>query len=156
MSERLINHEDFGALAGEVLKQGSSFKFRAHGNSMRPFIYNGDTVELIGEDPDRIRRGDIVLCWLTKEFLLLHRVIRVQKTDHGLIFTIQGDAFSWPDGVIPAENVIGKAAAVLRRGKWVALDTFPMATLSKIWLILIPARRLASRAAGAVRSLLLK
>jgi hypothetical protein len=54
VSERLITHEDFGALAAEVLSKGFPFRFKAHGNSMRPFIYNGETIELTAVDPDQL------------------------------------------------------------------------------------------------------
>jgi signal peptidase I len=149
--ERLISHEDFGALAGEVLKKGGSFQFQAHGNSMRPFIFNGETIELTAVDPDQLRRGDIVLCWLSKDKLVLHRVIQVQKTGGGRVFLIQGDFSLWPDGLVPGENVLGRATAVLRKGKWAAFHSFSFAFFSRLWLLTIPLRRFAARLARAIK-----
>jgi signal peptidase len=151
VSERLINHEDFGALAGEVLKKGGAFHFQAHGGSMRPFLFNGETIELTAVAANQLRRGDIVLCWLAKDKLVLHRVVQVQKTAFGRRFLIQGDGSCWPDGWAPDEAVLGKATAVLRRGQWAALDAFPLAFLSRLWLSTIPLRRLAARWTGAIR-----
>jgi signal peptidase I len=151
VSERLITHEDFGALAAEVLSKGFPFRFKAHGNSMRPFIYNGETIELTAVDPDQLLQGDIVLCWREKDHLLLHRVVQVQKTTSGRKFLIQGDASCWPDGAVPPENVLGKATTVFRRGRWVGLYTFPLAQLFRVWLITLPFRRLAVRLASAIR-----
>lgn len=151
MSERLINHEDFGALAGDVLSKGFPFRFKAHGNSMRPFIYNGETIELTAVDADRLQQGDIVLCWWEKDRLLLHRVVQVQETASGRKFLIQGDASCWPDGAVPPENVLGKATTVYRLGRGVGLYTFPLAQLFRVWLITLPLRRLAARLASAIR-----
>ena len=148
MPERLITHEDFGALAGEVLKKGGSFRFQAHGSSMRPFILNGETIQLTPVAADRLHRGDIVLCWRSKDKLLLHRVIRIQKTIHGSSLLIQGDASCWPDGIIPGENVLGQATAVLRKGKWIPFNSPPWVFLSGLWLLSIPIRRIAARLAG--------
>jgi signal peptidase I len=146
--ERLITHEDFGALAGEVLRKGGSFHFQAHGGSMRPFILDGETIELTAVKTDAIRRGEIILCWLAKDKLLLHRVIQVQKTPQGSSLLIQGDASCWPDGQIPLENVLGRAKAVFRKGKWISLNSIPYIYLSRLWLFSIPIRRLAARVAG--------
>jgi len=118
---------------------------------MRPFLFNGETVELTPVSPDRVIQGDIVLFWLSKDHLMLHRVIEVQKNEGGNVLILQGDAFCWPDGAIPAERVIGRAAAVLRGGKWTRLDAFPTALLARMWVAAIPLRRLFSRAARRIK-----
>ncbi len=112
---------------------------------MRPFIFNGETVEITSADVAHLRRGHIILCWLVKDRLVLHRIVRVQKTANGNKFIVQGDAFCWPDGWIPSENVIGMATAVLRKGKWIALNAFPMILLAEMWLFTTPLRRIVSR-----------
>jgi signal peptidase I len=149
--ERLINHEDFGALAEEVVRKGGFFHFQAHGNSMRPFISSGETIELSGVEPVHIRHGEIILCWLAKDVLLLHRVVQVQDTPVGRKFLVQGDASCSPDGWVPEENVLGRATAVLRKGKWAALDAFPVSYLGRFWITAIPLRRIAARLAGVFK-----
>jgi len=141
VSERLIDSKDFGVLAEELIKNGGSFRFQARGSSMHPFIRDGETVEITAVDPDRIRLGDIVFCRLAENRLVLHRVVAIQRTAGMRVFLLQGDAHFWNDGFVDASQVIGRAAALLRQGKWVSLDAFPLSFYARLWRFIIPFRR---------------
>ena len=145
MPERLIDPAVLGALAAELLQEGSFFQFQAHGGSMRPFIYNGETLELEGVRAEQLRRGDILLCWLGQDRLILHRLVAVRQKEGRRFLTLQGDAFGFPDGTIPQENVIGRVRAIRRGGKWLAVDGVGMRFLARLWLFTIPLRRMAAR-----------
>ena len=41
-----LNRDEFAELALQILDDGNSLKFRAHGESMNPFIRNGDILEV--------------------------------------------------------------------------------------------------------------
>ena len=59
----------------DTLVQGKKVKIPVTGDSMRPFLVNGDVVELhvpIGKEP---KRGSIVLAYYNKKYVL-HRVVR--------------------------------------------------------------------------------
>ena len=71
-----ISHRDLANLAREVMRHGQSFRFRAQGISMRPFIRSGDllTVQPLGggESP---RLGDVILYQAEGDRLIAHRVV---------------------------------------------------------------------------------
>jgi signal peptidase I len=105
-----IGSDDLCGIAGEVLGKGSTLAFIAGGVSMAPFIEDGDTV--VVQPAGSLRIGDVILCKTTEGVLLLHRVIKITGT--GIV--TRGDACRADDGVIPPENVMGKASKVTGKG----------------------------------------
>jgi len=125
-----------------VLAKGASFRFRARGWSMVPFIRDGDVITIaplrgmpaVGQVVAFTRpgSGDPVV----------HRAI----ARHGAALLIQGDGVPGSaDGIIPRESLLGRVTRVERGGKrvWIGLgpERYPIAWLSRARL-LIPLRRL--------------
>ena len=143
-----INREDFAAIAREIVKQGKSFSFRAHGRSMAPFIADGDTIVVSPlKGPARI--GDVVLLKESDGRLIVHRIVGRRK---GMILT-RGDACAVLDSPADHVGIIGKVTNVSGRGYRFHLrrsfgyvisrrGDFPF---SLLWLG--PLRRLAKRIA---------
>ncbi|WP_298037544.1 S24/S26 family peptidase [uncultured Desulfuromonas sp.] len=141
MRDLVLTQKDFAEMLREVVSPGGCIAFRAQGQSMAPFICDGDrvTVRRFG---GRVRRGDVVLTEVAPGNLLLHRVIGAGP---GGIVT-RGDALCARDGgTVPYERVLGRAVRLegrgynfhLRRpfGLFVALLRFVPATLrSRRWL----------------------
>jgi signal peptidase len=140
MSERVLNFNDFDALAAEILKAGNTLRFEANGNSMRPFIYNGQIVEIEPVEPGKLKRGDIVLCRLEKDWLVLHRIVRMQAVAGKKKLVIQGDAMPLPDGAIAPEQVLGRVAAVYRGEDRLGVDRHFISFLAVIWMEFAPVR----------------
>jgi hypothetical protein len=106
-----ISREDFAAIAGEIVKQGKSFSFRAHGRSMAPFIADGDTIVVSPlERPARI--GDVVLLQENDGRMIVHRIVGRKR---GLILT-RGDACATADAPADHVGIVGRVTAVSGRG----------------------------------------
>jgi len=126
-----------------VLAKGVPFRFCARGWSMTPFIRNGDVITVsplrgalpeVGEVVAFVRPGS------TKP--VVHRVI----ARRGTASWIQGDSVpDHADGIIPAENILGRVTRVERSGRqvWLGLgpERYLIAWLSRARL-LIPLRDL--------------
>ncbi len=139
MHELTLSRDDFGALSAAVLERGDSLRFRACGNSMRPFIRDGDL--LLVRPGLETRPGDVVLCRAGNGQLLAHRVVRVHQQSHPCSMVLQGDACPWPDGLVPLDNVLGRVVAV-ERGPWRArLDAGLLRWLGRLWIGASPLRR---------------
>jgi signal peptidase I len=139
MPELSLEHADFEALARGVLATAGSLRFRASGGSMRPFIWNGDLVELGRVGSKGLRRGDVVLCRLAEGRLALHRMVRVHAAEGE--FLLQGDARLAPDGWFPPQAVLGRVLYVWRGGRRVSLDNPLERALAGAWVALAPLRR---------------
>lgn len=97
-----------------VLDRGVPFRFYAKGQSMDPFIRNGDIITISPFSGAIPRIGDIV-AFVHPESgkLIVHRVIR--KMDES--FLTRGDGLQHSDGTIPMTNIIGFVAKVERNGR---------------------------------------
>ena len=96
----------------ETLAHGNTFRFRAPGRSMEPFIRSGDTVSIAPFSPSQPQLGD-VLAFLhpLDDRLLVHRLI---KKDGGK-YLVKGDnLLDHNDGWASADRLLGKVTRVDR------------------------------------------
>ena len=158
ISRRSIECDDteFDALAQAILDEGLTLRFRAKGVSMHPFVRNGDILHVRAVAPERVHIGDLVLFRGAGSKLAVHRVLRRTKLEEKTSFIIKGDRTERPDGIVPAENVLGQVIARERDRVQIDLTTpirrlvkAGIAWLSPVWPILLPI-------AGKLRSTIFK
>ncbi len=105
-----ISHAALQDIATTVLQAGNDLRFQAHGNSMAPFIRDGDTIHL--RNRASYNRGDVVLL-TNDQVLLVHRIVR--KDQHGVI--TRGDACTHDDpGPVDIAEILGKVYKVSGSG----------------------------------------
>jgi hypothetical protein len=124
-----------------VLARGVPFRFCARGWSMAPFIQDGDVIT-VSPLRDALPGVGEVVAFARPEGgnLVVHRV--VARRGQGAF--VQGDCVAkYADGIIPAQNLIGRVTRVERNGREVWLGLGPerhvIAWLSRTGL-LIPLR----------------
>ena len=101
-----------------VFSKGASFRFRAKGYSMHPWIRHGDVITLSANGPKSPDIGDVVAAiHPVNERLLVHRVIAVRE-GHCLL---KGDNMASADGLFSARDLLGKVVSVHRNGKRIRL-----------------------------------
>lgn len=100
-----------------ALERGQGVRLTAKGRSMLPFIYDGETVELV---PPRssMMRGDIVLAQSAEDRYVLHRVVQIE----GDVVYLRGDAQEHREGPLPRQAVLGRAVTASRNGRVRVLD----------------------------------
>jgi hypothetical protein len=84
-----------------------------HGESMRPFLVEGDEVVVEPVEWDDIRRGDVVTYRFMDRFPT-RRLIR--KTDEEMVLWCE----NWPERIFKAarSDLLGRAVARRRDGRW--------------------------------------
>lgn len=94
-------------LAGSLLKEGRSIRFRATGWSMKPLLKSGCFLRVapLQQAP---QVGEIVLCRTKNDRLVSHRVVAVSA---GSIWT-KGDSCSQMDAVVRPPQILGRVIAV--------------------------------------------
>ena len=108
---------------------------------MRPFIHDGDIIEIQKLSLDTLKRGDVVFCRLQDGRLVVHRVIKTENDQ----LLIRGDALPYADGYIPRTSVIGVVNSLMRTGKHYSLHSGWIMSLVSLWLFLTPFRTLKYR-----------
>jgi len=141
MFDRDLTLEEFEILAAEILNSNNTLRFRARGVSMRPFLWDGDLLEVHTVLPGSLRRGDIVLCRLDNGSLLTHRIIKKIGVMDQWKLLIQGDALFHPDGWITPKQVLGRVANVIHKGHVFCVDLPLIIILVWLYMGLAPIRR---------------
>lgn len=120
---------------GNSLAQGRRVKFRVKGNSMRPFIYDGDVVELL---PCKdVRKNDIVLANSDEYGYILHRIIKVDEKTA----ILRGDGNLYQKEYCRHKDILGKGIFVNGKGKFKDLSTNLSRCAGSIWSLLLLFRR---------------
>ena len=150
MPELVATYRAFEALATEILGQGQTLRFQAKGACMRPFVRDGDVVEVEPIGESSIRRGDVVLFREAEDRVLVHRVIQLGPRDRPDGLLTKGDAVVHPDEPVVRDRVLGRVVAVERGARRVRLDS----RASRLLGLVCGARRpLVWRLGGCARAL---
>ncbi len=129
--KRLIPANEFIQALKEAVDMGYEADFTVTGNSMWPILAHGrDRVIIKKYSADDIKKGDIILFEATKGKYLLHRVMYTTPT----AFVSTGDANTFKDGTFPKESVIGYVTHIIRKGKKIPINSFPVKLYTNLWV----------------------
>ncbi|MGD8625020.1 MAG: S24/S26 family peptidase [Anaerolineae bacterium] len=118
----------FTDLTSFHLGAGQIVRFRASGQSMWPFVRDGDWVAIEPLEPAQARPGDILFYRTPGGGLRLHRLIRRRGRDG--VFLPKGDAAHWLNEVwLEDLQILGRVVRLERGGRPV-----PIAGLLYRWL----------------------
>jgi len=113
----------FAELGADLLHAGIALRFTAQGSSMMPLLKSGDILVVKPVQAQQVRIGDVVLCSVSTERVVAHRIVRRRFATNGLNFLIQGDQLTQPDGWIIQEQVHGRVESLERSGRQIDLNT---------------------------------
>lgn len=78
---RVISNEDYFAEVQRILREGKEVRIRVKGNSMRPFIQDGDTVLLRAYSGTPLPLGSNILA-KDKDRFVFHRFVGMEKGNY--------------------------------------------------------------------------
>lgn len=117
------------------------------GSSMTPFLVEGRDRVFLSRLTRPARRGDILLYRRRTGAYVLHRVYRAE----GEGYTMVGDAQTDLEPGIRPEQVIAIVTRAQRKGKVQEPGTFWWEFFEKVWIRMVPLRRIAVKAYGIFR-----
>ena len=125
-----IPNSQFFALAKELLHEGKKIEIVVKGNSMRPFLYPGETVVVapIGYS-ETFRRYDIILAETSTGQVIMHRIHEI--TPDAIL--MKGDGNLHQTERVNRCDIMGKVVCVKRNGKHVSLYTPFQVFLARLW-----------------------
>ena len=138
MSVYRINGPDFRIIAREILAAGNRVRFQAGGESMHPFIQDGDILEVAPlSNSLNIKIGDVLLVYSDSARLLAHRVIKINNCGTKS-YLIKADAGTSPDGWFRTENILGRVEVKERAGLRIILTSSIRRWKALVWVFLAP------------------
>jgi signal peptidase I len=130
-----LGFSHFGDLSGELLSLGFGVRFRAPGTSMHPTIRHGDLITVEPVEPSNLKRGDIILYRLQKDFIA-HRIVNIEERNGcGLTFFLRGDASVSEDAPVKPEQVLGKIVCLERGHR--SIDVFTTKCTKGIYTMIL-------------------
>lgn len=132
---------------GRLIREGKTVVLPVRGNSMRPFIQNGNDCVELHPLPHVLRKGDVVLTRTSKGYYVLHRVTAISPD----LLTLEGD------GNIGLRETC-RPSDVLARAEWVIDAHKERHSLLdrrarikwRMWYILRPLRRVLLACQGCL------
>jgi signal peptidase I len=135
-------------IAARALREGARVRFTATGNSMRPFLHDGDIVELVPLDRSGPDVGQIVLVSRDESSYVLHRVVRIL----GDRIFLAGDAHGYWKEPFSRESLLGRVVALQRGQRVIRVDETKWRLLGLVWIKAAPAGQFLLELADRLRS----
>lgn len=124
----------------EYLREGKDVTIRVKGNSMRPFLREGDKVLLMPSEGVTLSKGMIVLA-KTQEAWVLHRVVQLNQQT----VCLAGDANLAVHELIDYEDILAIVKSSYRGYNIVKLNNKWKYMLGLLWYQMRPFRRLMKK-----------
>lgn len=123
-------NSQFFALAKQLLREGKKIEIPVKGGSMRPFLFDGETVVVapVGVDCP-LRKCDIILAETSTGQVMMHRIREISPAG----IRMKGDGNLYQSELIRPEDVMGRVLSVVRHGKTISLYTPLGLFLARIW-----------------------
>jgi signal peptidase len=110
----LIDNNTFTLLKSAVNKDGW-LELPAFGNSMFPFIREGDVCRFVHYEVSQLKKGDVVLFYSQSGQLIAHRLVEVKSGNNQPLFQLKGDTNLGFDPLIGKECILGKLDCVQKQ-----------------------------------------
>lgn len=98
-------------------------RFKASGNSMRPWIQAGDLITLAPAEATRLKRGQVIAFETTAGMLTIHRLVALRAEAAGLVLVTRGDANMANDPAFGPDRVVGRVIEVRLAGYRVPVNS---------------------------------
>lgn len=137
MEKLIYSSAEFAEIIEQAIKAGGCVPLVVTGNSMRPFLKDGEnTVWLKACTESDYKRGKILLFRRTDGKIVLHRVRKVLR-DGELV--MNGDAQYWCEN-IKKEQALAVVTYIEKNGKKKSCNSIIYKIQTEVWQILKPLR----------------
>ena len=135
----------------KILTQGNSVQFKPQGYSMYPlFVPGRDEAVVAPVNPERLKRGDVVLYRRDGDILVLHRIWKRKGEE----FYLVGDNQKEIEGPLRPDQMKGILVQIIRKGRSFSTKNVLYRFFAALWLLLRPLRPLLSHAVAGCKRFL--
>lgn len=147
---RKVDTNEYVSVLRELTEEGKEVSLLVAGSSMSPFLIH-ERDYICFKKPDReLQKGDMVFYQRLSGQFVMHRICKVKPDG----FYIVGDAQTEIEGPVLREQIFAIVTRVKRKGKWIEPGDFWWLFFEKVWINMIPMRRMFINLYGLVHKIL--
>lgn len=141
---REVDTVQYISMLREIVNEGKDVNLIISGSSMAPFlVHHRDTI-IFGLPQRPLRRGDMVFYQRDDGHFVMHRIFKV----HDNLYDIVGDAQTEIEHDVRRDQIFAIVKKVQRKGRWIEPGDFWWEFFEKVWIRMIPLRRLTLKCYG--------
>jgi len=110
----LIDHNTLLFLKSTIKKDGW-LELPSFGNSMYPYIKQGNLCRFALCQPELLKKGDVILFYTKTGKLIAHRLVSIKKVENQRFFKLKGDTNLGVDQLIDEDQIMGKLISVKKK-----------------------------------------
>lgn len=143
---KVVDTGEYVSVLKELVEEGREVSMLIAGSSMSPFLgHQRDYIYF--KKPDReLRKGDMVFYQRLSGQYIMHRLYKVDGDKYYMV----GDAQQEIEGPLRREQIFALITQVKRKGKIVKPGDFWWEFFEKVWINIVPFRRMIVRMYGVI------
>lgn len=110
----LIDHNTLLLLKNTIKKDGW-LELPSFGDSMYPFIQQGNLCRFAHCLPALLKKGDVILFYTNTGQLIAHRLVSIKIVENQRFFQLKGDTNLGGDQLIGEDQILGKLISVQKK-----------------------------------------
>lgn len=143
---RYVDTREYISVLRGLVEEGREVSLIISGSSMSPFLIHERDV-ICFKKPDRdLHRGDMVFYQRDSGQFVMHRILKVKPEG----FYIIGDAQTEIEGPVRRDQIFALITKVKRKDKWIEPGDFWWEFFARVWLRMIPVRRMVMSVYGVI------
>lgn len=143
---RKVDTNEYISVLRELTEEGKEVSLLIAGSSMSPFLIHERDYICFKKPERELRKGDMVFYQRKTGQFVMHRIWKVKSEG----FYIVGDAQTEIEGPVEREQIFAIVTRVKRKDKWIKTGDFWWEFFEKVWINLVPVRRVLVWAYGIV------
>lgn len=144
---KVIDTYEYVSALRELTEQGNEVSLIISGNSMAPFMRHQRDSICFAKPKRPLKKGDMVFYQRDNGQFIMHRIVKV--TPQG--YNITGDAQSEIEQNVREDQIFAVVTKVCRKGKWIGPGDFWWEFYEKVWVNIIPLRRIIRKTYGMIK-----
>ena len=143
---RYVDTNEYVSVLRKLVEEGREVSLLVSGSSMSPFlVHQRDYIYF--KKPDReLRKGDMVFYQRRSGQFVMHRIWKVKNDQYYMV----GDAQQEIEGPLDRDQIFALITKVQRKGKWIEPGDFWWEFFEKVWISIVPVRRVLVKVYGGV------
>lgn len=140
MEKKTINTREYVGLLKQLVEEGETVSMRIVGSSMSPFLIHDRDLITFKAPEKELKKGDMVFFQRKSGQYVMHRIYAVKPDGYYMV----GDAQTEIEGPISREQIFAVIIKVRRKGKWMEPGDFWWNFFERIWINIIPFRKVVT------------